>query len=191
MNSFNIGFFSQFRQFPESWVGYKEVGKGKDARPSALPINFVNKATSCIWMFCLHLFNDWPKGGSWRGWLAQRLRSFTLKFMQTCVDPSSFFVVVLVVILGLHPQHMEVPRLGAESELLLPAYTTATATPDPSLVCDLYHSSQQHWILNPLSKAKDRTCNLMVPSQIHFHWAMTGTPIPAHFLLAAWHWAHY
>ena len=33
---------------------------------------------------------------------------------------------------------MEVPRLGDELELQLPAYTTATATPDPSCVCDLY-----------------------------------------------------
>ena len=31
---------------------------------------------------------------------------------------------------------MEVPRLEVASELQLPAYTTATATPDPSLVCD-------------------------------------------------------
>ena len=29
---------------------------------------------------------------------------------------------------GLHPQHMEVPRLGVESELQLLAYATATAT---------------------------------------------------------------
>ena len=37
--------------------------------------------------------------------------------------------------LGPHSQHMEVPRLGVESELQLPAYTTVTAMPDPSLVC--------------------------------------------------------
>ena len=37
---------------------------------------------------------------------------------------------------------MEVPRLGVQSELQLPAYTTATATPGPSRVCDLHHSSQ-------------------------------------------------
>ena len=45
---------------------------------------------------------------------------------------------------------MEVPRLGVELELQLPAYATATATPDPSHVYNLYHSSQQCWILNPL-----------------------------------------
>ena len=33
----------------------------------------------------------------------------------------------------------------------MPAYSIATATPDQSGICDLHHSSQQHWILNPLS----------------------------------------
>jgi len=46
---------------------------------------------------------------------------------------------------------MEIPRLGVESEIQLPAYTTATATPDPSLICDLYHSLQQCHVLSPLS----------------------------------------
>ena len=46
--------------------------------------------------------------------------------------------------LGLHPWHMEVPRLGVGWELQLPAYTTATATWDPSHVCDPHHDSQQH-----------------------------------------------
>ena len=54
----------------------------------------------------------------------------------------------LFVFLGLQPQHMEVPRLGVESELL--AYTTAAAMPDPSHICDSHHSPWQHWILNPL-----------------------------------------
>ena len=43
--------------------------------------------------------------------------------------------------LGLRPRHMEVPRPGVELELQLPAYTTATAVPDLSHVCDLHHSS--------------------------------------------------
>ena len=47
---------------------------------------------------------------------------------------------------------MEVPRLGINSELQLPAYTTATATPDPRLLCDLHHSSRQRRILNPVSE---------------------------------------
>ena len=71
---------------------------------------------------------------------------------------------------------MEFPRLGVELELQLLAYATSTATQDPSHVCDLHHRSQQHWILNLLSEARDQTQNLMVPSLILFHCAMTGTP---------------
>ena len=69
-------------------------------------------------------------------------------------SPESVFFVCF---LGPHLWHMEVPRLGVKSELQLLAYTTATAMPDLSSVCDLYHSSRQHGILNPLSEAKDRT----------------------------------
>ena len=50
---------------------------------------------------------------------------------------------------------MEVPRLGVESELQLLTYATAIVTPDPRLICYLHHSSQQHWIINPLSKARN------------------------------------
>ena len=61
---------------------------------------------------------------------------------------------------------MEVPRLGGEWELQLLAEARATAMQDPSLVSDLHHSSRQRRILNPQSKARDRTQNLMVPSGI-------------------------
>ena len=71
---------------------------------------------------------------------------------------------------------MEIPRLGVELELQLPAYTTATEMPDLSHVCDLHHSSQQHQILNPLGEARDRTHNLTVPSQMCFHCATTELP---------------
>ena len=72
---------------------------------------------------------------------------------------------------------MEVPRLGVKSELQLPAYARATAMPDPSCVCDLHYRSWQSQILNPLSEARDETSNLIVPSWIHFHCAMMGTPV--------------
>ena len=53
---------------------------------------------------------------------------------------------------------MEVSRLGVESELQLKAYATATATAmlDLSHICNLHHSLQQCWILNPLRKARDQ-----------------------------------
>ena len=56
------------------------------------------------------------------------------------------------------------------------SYARATAMPDPSCVCPLHHSSQQHWILNPLSEARNWTRNLISPSQIHFCCATAGTP---------------
>ena len=61
----------------------------------------------------------------------------------------------LFCFLGPHLQHMEVLRLGVQSELQLPPYTTVTATQDPSHICDLHHSLWQHWVLNPLSEAND------------------------------------
>ena len=52
-----------------------------------------------------------------------------------------------------------------EAQLL--AYATAIETLDLSCICDLYHSSWQHRILNPLSKARDQTCVLMDTSWVH------------------------
>ena len=69
---------------------------------------------------------------------------------------------------------MKVPRLGVELELQLLACATATATRDPSCVCDLYHSSRQYQILNSISKARDGT--LMDTGRVHYHWATAGTP---------------
>ena len=66
-------------------------------------------------------------------------------------------IIIIICFLGLHPWQMEVPRLGVESELQLPAYSTATAGPDLSHICDLHHSSWQPWILSSLSEARNRT----------------------------------
>ena len=67
-------------------------------------------------------------------------------------------VAVVVVFFGLQLWHMEVPRLGLQSKLQLPAYATATAMWDLSCVCKLLHSSWQCQVLNPVSEAKDQTC---------------------------------
>ena len=75
-------------------------------------------------------------------------------------------LVLSFVILGPHPWHMEVPRLGVESELQLLASTTDTATWDLSCVSDLRHSSWQRRILNPLSEARDQVCILMYTGQV-------------------------
>ena len=63
---------------------------------------------------------------------------------------------------------MEVPRLGVESAVQLPAYATATAMQDLSYIFDLYHSSREHRILDPLREARDGTHILMDPSQARY-----------------------
>ena len=69
--------------------------------------------------------------------------------------------------LGPHLQHTEAPRLGVKSELQLPAYAEATATPDLSCVCDLHRN---------MSRARDQTHILMDISRVPYPWATTGTP---------------
>ena len=61
---------------------------------------------------------------------------------------------------------MEVHRLGVELELQQPAYTTATATQDPSCIFELCCSLWQCQILNPLSRARDGTHILTETSQV-------------------------
>ena len=68
-------------------------------------------------------------------------------------------------------------RLGVKLELQLLAYTIATATQDPSHICDLHHSLWQCQIINSLNQARDQTCILMYISQIHFHLATVETPV--------------
>ena len=88
---------------------------------------------------------------------------------------SLFFYLLIFAFLGLHLWHMEAPRLEVDLELQLPAYATAIAAQDLSYVCKLYHSSQQHQILNPLSKARDHTCILIDTSWIRFRCTTVGT----------------
>ena len=77
-------------------------------------------------------------------------------------------------------QHMEVPRLVVESELQLLAYATATARQDLSRICDLHHSSWQHWIPHPLTKARDRTHVLI--DTVRFVSAEPQRKLPAYIL---------
>ena len=54
-----------------------------------------------------------------------------------------YFILLYFVFLGPHLRHMEVPRLGVESELQLLA--TATAMPDQSHICYVtYTTAHSH-----------------------------------------------
>ena len=79
---------------------------------------------------------------------------------------SILVLLFFFVFLGLHLGHMDG---RSQARGWIRAVATATATPDPSRICDLHRSSQQHCILNPLSKARNPICILMDASQICFH----------------------
>ena len=97
---------------------------------------------------------------------------------------------LFLVFLGLHPRHMEVPRLGVKSELHLhlPAYTTATAM--WVLSHNLHWSSRQCRILYPLNKTGDQTRVLMGTSRVSYHWATRKTLTPIYLFICwphSWH----
>ena len=78
-----------------------------------------------------------------------------------------YFCFVLFLFFRAAPVAYGSPQAGGKSESQLPAYTTAT--PDLRRVCDLYHSSWQHWILNRLSRARVQTRILIDTNHVHYH----------------------
>ena len=78
------------------------------------------------------------------------------------------FFVFLFFLFRAAPEAYGSSQAKGQIRAVAAAYTAATATPDLNHVCNLRHGSQQRWILNPLSKARDRTCTLMGSS-----WALT------------------
>ena len=83
--------------------------------------------------------------------------------------------LIFFFFLGPNPWCLEIPRLGVKSELQL--QSTATALQDLSCVCNLHHSSQQRWILNPQSKARYWTCNLMITSWVSLLLSHNGNSL--------------
>ena len=76
---------------------------------------------------------------------------------------------------------MEVPRLGVKLELQLLACATAIAIQNLSPILNLHHSSRQRWILNQLSKARDRTYTLMDTSGVHNPLSHKGNLLPGFY----------
>ena len=81
----------------------------------------------------------------------------------------------LIFFLGPRPRHMDIPRLGVKSEL--PAYTTATATWDPSLIFDLHHSSQRHQSLTHWARPGIEPTSSRMLVGFANCWATMGTPL--------------
>ena len=175
---------SSLKRIPASWIivlcGSREIkiqyNKVFRQRLYVLDSNYnncqVSEKFSCnyerVWSF--EMFYIWILKNKWA-----RLFKSSRRIIVTSILLLFFFIFCLFVFLGPRPWHLEVPGLGVELELQLPAYARATATEDPSCVCDLHHGSQQCWLLNPQSKARDRTHILMDLVGFINCWATMGT----------------
>ena len=90
---------------------------------------------------------------------------------------------LLFVCLQPRLHHMEAAGPGVELELQLPAYATATATRNPSHICDLCRSLRQCWIHNPRSEARDQSrifTETMLGTTVGTHCCVFSTPPPFH-----------
>ena len=65
---------------------------------------------------------------------------------------------------------MDVPRLGVELELQLPAYATVTAKQDLSCICNLLHSSQQHLQIQVGFVTAEHQCEQNSQRTFNFKW---------------------
>jgi len=92
-----------------------------------------------------------------------------------------FFFFFFFCFLGPCPRHTEVPKLAVESELQMPAYTTATAMPDPSCICNLCRSLWQGPTLNPLSKPRGQIHIVMDISWVHNPLSHNGNSAKSDF----------
>ena len=72
-----------------------------------------------------------------------------------------------LLFLGPHLQHMEAPmsRIGATAAGLRHSHSNLESEP----FCDLHHSSRQHQMPNPLSKARDPTWVCLDTCRICYH----------------------
>uniref|UniRef100_A0A8D0T782 Uncharacterized protein n=2 Tax=Sus scrofa TaxID=9823 RepID=A0A8D0T782_PIG len=98
------------------------------------------------------------------------------------IHASGWRSACLVIVLGmfhcyLRPvtlQHKNLFHVTMQSCLDFIVCQVQVRGPEESIAVEF-----QHRILNPLSKARDRTRNLMVPSWICSHCTTVGTPIMA------------
>ena len=89
------------------------------------------------------VLQQWLELWQWQHWNRNPLRHTGAPiglFRVFCL-----FICLFVCFLGPHLWHMEVPRLGVDMELQLPAYTTATAMPDSNTTTQSNARSLTHW----------------------------------------------
>ena len=79
------------------------------------------------------------------------------------------YLFTLLFLLGAEPTAYESSQATVPKELQPPAYTTATAMGDLNCIHDLYHSSGQCQIPDPLNEARDDTGVFMDARHVCYH----------------------
>ena len=97
----------------------------------------------------------------------------------------NLFFFFFFVFLGPHLWHMEVPRLGVESELQLLTYTTAIAMPDPSCICELHCSLRQSGFLTHWARPGVEPASSWILVRFLTRWATVGIPM-SYFFYDLW-----
>ena len=125
--------------------------------------------------------------------MVQSLRVWALR------STVGFVYLFIYCFLGLHLRHMEVPRLGIELELQLPAYITTTAIQGPNHVFDLYTTAQGNagsrpgiqlassWILVRFISAEPQRELL----QTIFKWMKVATSNTLFINIDIWMWYNF
>ena len=93
-----------------------------------------------------------------------------LGFHLPCDSTRILFLFIFYLFIFVFSRAAPTAYGGSEARGLIGAVATSLCQSHSngglSRVCDLHHSSQQCRLLNPLNEDRDRTRNLMVPSQI-------------------------
>ena len=140
----------------------------REDRPGVIKLSILNEFIDGTSSYEIKLLRRECRIKKRRGTLWSPLRYQNVK--SKLKKKKTFFVCFL----GPHPWYIQVPRLGVESELQLPAYTTAKAA--VQAVAATYTTAHDNAGSLILSDARDWTCILMDISWIHFPCATMGTP---------------
>ena len=87
-----------------------------------------------------------------------------------------FLLFAFFFFFGLHPRHMEIPRLGVESELQLQAYTTATATRVRAASVTHTTAHGNAGSLTQWARPAMEPAFSWFPARFFSYWAMKGSP---------------
>ena len=137
-------------------------------------------------------YNFWLPAGLWYySCITRCFANFFLKENALYFIPlTGCFFFFFFSSLESHPgvwRHLEVPRLGVKSEPQLPVYTTATATWDPSHICDLHRrahgnaGSLTHW-----GRPEFEPTSSWILVRLVNHWSHEGNFLDAFFKPNFW-----